>query len=96
MNKKDICCAQMKENLEDIRVPIEYFPKFRQYAMPLFLEGERQGPIQVFKWCPFCGEQLPLNLRDLWFDKVESLGLDPSGDLPAKFLDDSWWREEGL
>jgi hypothetical protein len=41
----------------------------------------------LINFCPFCGAQLPESKRDLWFKKLETLGIsEPSkANLPKKF-----------
>jgi hypothetical protein len=56
----------------------------------------------MIAFCPFCGTRLPEPKRNLWFDKLEAMGLtditafdDISGrtDIPKEFLTDEWYRK---
>ena len=79
--------------LNDLRVPIEYLPKYREYALVL---GE--GPVlQLISFCPWCGEQLPSSLRDQFFERLVAMNLDPEDSrVPLDFRSDAWWRLRSL
>jgi len=75
--------------LNDVRVPIEYLPKHREYALAL-----DEGPVlQRISFCPWCGDELPGSLRDQFFERLEAMNLDPEDpDVPLDFRSDAWWR----
>lgn len=97
---KMFCCDLLKICLDDIRVPLEYSPSFREYTIPLKGRVARQG----ISFCPWCGVKLPEDLRDEWIDILEKeYGIeDPffvrmdGGDLPKDFLSDEWWKKRNL
>lgn len=46
----------------------------------------------VITFCPFCGTELPDSKRDLWFETLESKGLDPwEGETPVQYDQYGWW-----
>jgi hypothetical protein len=75
--------------LNDARVPIEYLPKYREYALVL-----DEGPVlQLISFCPWCGEELPRSLRGQFFEHLEAMHLDPEDSrVPLDFRSDAWWR----
>jgi hypothetical protein len=86
-------CAGMVAAVADPRVPLTYFPKFREFR--ILVDG---GPIvQSIEFCPWCGGRLPTSLRDGYFDHLERLGLEPeSSELPVDLRSDAWWRMKNL
>lgn len=44
--------------------------------------------------CPFCGGRLRPSRRDEWFDRLETLGLEPE-DAPTEMQSSRWWLGEG-
>lgn len=73
-------------------LPIDYYGKFREYS--IVYSNEAYG-YQLMEFCPFCGARLPPSLRIEWYDRVETLGLDPrSPGIPPSLRDDRWWRED--
>ena len=82
-------CGGMDAALADERVPFVYLPKFREWA--LVISGSQA--LQLVSHCPWCGEPLPVSLRDEWFDRLDGLGLEPeSPDVPLHLRGDAWWR----
>jgi hypothetical protein len=77
----------------DPRVPLTYFPTFREFGILV-----DTGPIvQSTEFCPWCGSRLPTSLRDGYFDHLEKLGLEPeSSELPLDLRSDAWWRMRNL
>jgi hypothetical protein len=46
----------------------------------------------LIEFCPSCGKKLPESKRDLWFDEIEKLGIDPwSEEIPEKYLGNKWY-----
>jgi hypothetical protein len=82
-------CPELKQFLEDPRVPVEYNARFREYSLALVESVARQS----IRYCPWCGAELPSSVRELFFTEMERLGIDyPSESPPAPFVDDTWWR----
>ena len=89
MNKMEHCCPQMDQSINSDETSVVYVPKFREYGIRI-LDGGTSFQILIF--CPWCGKKLPESLRDIWFDKLEHLGIDPSGnDIPPEYSDAHWW-----
>jgi hypothetical protein len=82
-------CEGVTGALNDARVPIEYLPKYREYALVL-----EDGPVlQLISFCPWCGEELPRSVRDQFFEHLEAMNLDPEDSrVPLDFRSDAWWR----
>jgi uncharacterized protein DUF6980 len=83
------CCESMLIHLKE--QTIKYFPKFREYGIPVY-DGGTSFIVMLF--CPWCGQQLPSSLRDMWFDLLDEKGID-CGDfdlIPEDMNSDSWWR----
>jgi hypothetical protein len=64
-------------------------PKFREYGITYSDDGKS---VQLINFCPWCGSKLGASLRSAWFDKLDALGIDPDGDIPANFTTDEWWN----
>jgi len=79
--------------------PIIYWPKTRVFGL-VVLNGPKGSPgtsIDSIHYCPFTGRKLPTDLVDMWFDKLEMLGLEPDDpDIPKELLSETWWVEEKL
>lgn len=78
----------MRAAIADLRTPLEYEPRLREYRIPR-RESESS---QTLDFCPFCGAQLPPSLRDAYGDKLEALGLEFFEEPPEPFRSDRWWR----
>jgi len=93
------CCDLMDKFTEDSRVGISYSKQFRKYYIDLIHQPAGQG---IF-FCPFCGDELPLGLRDLWFEILEkNYKIDYPRDtdqeklIPKEFKTDKWWKKRNL
>lgn len=90
------CCEQMVFFLNEKKVPIKYFPKFREYSIELY----QKGVFQDIYYCPWCGKKLPESLRDKWFSILEETISDFDGPddqrIPNEFSTDAWWIERNL
>lgn len=84
------CCNEMKTLLGAGELHLSYIPKFREYGISY--REEFGGGKQVIRHCPWCGQTLPVSMREAWFDELDRLGLDPDGELPERFLSEEWWR----
>jgi Domain of unknown function (DUF6980) len=72
---------------------MRYSAKYREYGYA-YQDGGLS--IHVIRHCPFCGAELPPDLRSEWFDRLEELGWGRADELPTEMQDDRWWRAAGL
>ena len=86
------CCERMTYFLADIRIPLDYSTKFREYVLVM------PQAFQMIDYCPWCGKELPTSLRDEWYEILENLlgeviyELDYTDErIPEEFRDDTWW-----
>jgi hypothetical protein len=72
---------------------IYYDPKFDEYGIIVHDGGASYAAID---FCPFCGARLPESRRDLWFEKLQEMGIDPwdSEARPPEFETDEWYRQD--
>ena len=85
-------CSGMDHALNDERLAINYWPKYREYVL---METGLSG--QVIDYCPWCGAKLPSSLRDALFDRLKVLGVDWTRDgFPDQYDSDEWSRNAGL
>jgi hypothetical protein len=83
------CCAMMSSNIAEGETAIRYFPKFREYGVPVLDGGSSNIAIH---YCPCCGRLLPASLRNKWFEEIETRGYKNDIDIPAEFNSDAWWK----
>jgi hypothetical protein len=78
-------CGHMDQHPQNDWGSVRYDSRFDEYWVEA---GEaRQG---LF-YCPWCGEKLPPSQRDLWFEKLEALGINPwKGEVPEIFRSGAW------
>ncbi|HLJ31461.1 MAG TPA: hypothetical protein VKU36_03405 [Candidatus Babeliales bacterium] len=102
INKEKHCCSCMSEFLADERVNIGYYPKFREYFIPLTYKGKIIA-IQCIDYCPWCGKKLPDALSDVYYDILKEkynidndMRAEEEGLLPEEFKTDEWWKKRGL
>lgn len=93
------CCNLMDEFLSDIRIPLNYYPRIREYFLPL----KESSAIQLLFYCPWCAQKLPKDLRDEFFEILEKeygieedLNIFKNPHLPEEFKSDAWWKKRGL
>ena len=93
------CCKILNNFLEENRISIGYNSKFREYYINL----KGSDGYQLIKYCPWCGNKLPKNLRNNWFNILEKEFniFNPFDDfeskkIPNEFLTDIWWKERKL
>lgn len=68
---------------------LKYSGKFDEYGIIIHDGGTSSITIS---YCPFCGTKLPDSKRDLWFETMESNGLDPwEDDIPTEYDQYGWW-----
>lgn len=86
------CCDEMAYHLSEGELALTYSLQFREYGIR-YLDGGTST--QLIRYCPWCGARLPDSLRDLWFDEVFALGLEP-GDprLPKRYKSDEWYKKK--
>ncbi len=94
------CCNEMRSYVVDRDVPVCHAPEVREYGISI-LDGEDSpaddDSYETISFCPWCGAQLPEPLRELWFDRLEAMGVDAWGDdVPTAYQSDEWWRREEL
>lgn len=72
---------------------IYYDLKFDEYGIIVHDGGESYVTIE---FCPFCGSKLPKSKRDLWFDELQAMGLDPwdTDTHPSEYQTDEWYRQD--
>jgi hypothetical protein len=81
----------MQEHIDQQEVPVIYNRCFREYGIRILDGG---SAVQLIDFCPWCGKQLPSSLRDLWFERLRALGLEPGDSkIPDEMMTDAWWRE---
>ena len=98
------CCEEMKERIElncDGHISkfdcpdfvIMYIPEFDEYSIVIH-DGGKSGIL--IRYCPWCGKELPMPKRDLWFEILEKLGFDDpfEQDIPVEFLNETWYITE--
>jgi hypothetical protein len=84
-------CEHHSELWECSEAPILYDKKFDEYSI-----GPRggKGDEYLIDCCPWCGVKLPESKRNLWFEKLEEMGIDPNeGDLPEEYNSDLWRKD---
>lgn len=88
-------CRDLLNTINSDESPIRYIKKYREFGI-LILDGGTS--MMIIKYCPYCGEKLPEQLRDKWFGELEKLGiLDPfNNKVPAEFHSDRWWKKRNL
>ena len=98
------CCAPMRIMLGGDEYPVAYDPRFREYGILVFdgsnLASPGQSHVQM-AYCPWCGRKLPPSLRDVWFDTLQRMGVEPdllaeNPAIPDEFRSDAWWKRRGL
>jgi len=92
------CCQYMDEYLAEDDIAIRYSSAVREYSIPVLDDGSSGV---ILRFCPWCGKELPIGLRDKWFGTLESLGYDPGPDtnnpnIPDEFRSDIWWKSKGF
>lgn len=89
----DHCCKLMSDFVNDKRLPLKYYPQYREYNIPLIGSNAMQGII----FCPWCGKKLPRDLREEYYDVLESeYHITEDQNIPSEFKTDEWWKKRGL
>ena len=83
------CCDRLAHALSDGASPITYHPPHRSLGIRVIGTSAKDS----ITFCPFCGTAVPPNLRSVWFDELDRLGLEPE-DVPegSDLRSDRWWR----
>ncbi|WP_208615662.1 DUF6980 family protein [Gottfriedia luciferensis] len=100
MDVNKYCCTEMayhlskgldKDPYENPDVVIIHNKKFDEYGIPIQDGG---NSFIMIKHCPWCGNKLPQSKRDMWWETLESLGLNNpfEQNIPEKFETDEWYR----
>lgn len=82
------------DRIESQDSALTYVPKFREFGLCILERGllKRRNVFEQIFFCPFTGKQLPDSLRDVWFEKLEALGLEPESDnIPEDMRTERWW-----
>ena len=89
---REYCCENMAYAVKESDVAVCYNEKFREYGIRVLDGGSAQ--IEIY-FCPWCGEKLPVGLRDEWFAALDSLGIDDPEDerVPEAMKSDIWWKK---
>ena len=91
------CCSEMEKHLSSGEVSIVYTARYREYGISTRWEYNRSAAKQLIYYCPWCGTKLPENLRDVWFNLIEEMGLEPDDEaVPEDMKSDDWWSKKGL
>jgi hypothetical protein len=88
------CCDEMASHLASGDVAIRFLASFREYGIAC---TGSEHPVQLMRFCPWCGGHLPDSLREVWFEKIEEMGLEP-GDprIPSAYASEAWYASAGL
>jgi len=87
-------CPQHADPFDCYRVLICYIAEWDEYG--IIEHGESGNHVYIkIEFCPFCGVKLPESKSDLWFDKLEAMGVDPQDPdgIPKEFRTDEWYRK---
>lgn len=100
MKEADVCCTRMSDMLQsrgerdpfaDPDVLVHYDPKFDEHGLIIHDGGSSTVGIE---YCPWCGRRLPESRRDVWYDRLEALGLDPDEDeVPEEYKSTAWYTK---
>lgn len=95
--REDHCCDTMFEMVERHDY-LRYDRIFRHWYI---LTSQPHG--HLLTYCPFCGVELPSDLRGERYEELTKLGYDDDHPiwendslLPEEFQDDRWWKSRGL
>ncbi len=81
-------CEEHPNLSECSKAAIIYNPRFDEYHI-----GPRGGTGDELRManCPWCGTMLPESKRDLWFERLEQMGIDPlQEEVPEEFNSAAW------
>jgi hypothetical protein len=81
------------DTILDENLVVHYSKKFREYGIPC-----DENSYIIINNCPWCGEKLPVSLRDKWFDELKALGYKEflfNDKIPDEYKSDEWWKKKG-
>lgn len=95
----DHCCAEMNIHIHEKERVVKYFVETREYGIQA-----SEYIVQMLKFCPWCGKQLPPSLREKFFDVLEleyeiitnAGDYKDRPDIPEEFRSDKWWKKRNL
>ncbi len=87
------CCSDVPYYIKN--EVFVYIEEFREFGIPVCDGG---SSFIVVKYCPWCGAKFPKPLRDLWYARLDEMGIDPDEEnrVPEEMKSDLWWRKGGL
>jgi hypothetical protein len=94
------CCFDLDSILSPDEVApynVKYNSRYREYYLKSL-----EGPyIRTIDYCPWCGAELLKSLRDVWYDVMDTLNINPNNptekkQIPEEFQTDEWWKKRGL
>jgi len=86
-----VICPDHEQPWECADVLLVYSPKFNEYGIVVHDGGSSN--VQIL-YCPWCGASLPDSRRDQWFEKLDTMGLEPGeAEIPIEMESDEWWQE---
>jgi len=84
----DCCCEDMQKAISDDEHPMYYSSAYEEYGIQLSSKFE----YSILNYCAWCGAKLPESRRDVWFEELEEIKVDPwENEIPVKYLSSSWW-----
>ncbi|MBX3458280.1 MAG: hypothetical protein KF820_08020 [Candidatus Paracaedibacteraceae bacterium] len=94
--RNDFCCQDIYQQLLEQEVALYYNDTLRSFGIKILDGGTSY---QQITYCPWCGNKLPKDVRDKFFDIIyDELNLDGPDDpkLPEEFKSREWWVKRGL
>lgn len=89
----ELNCDGTQKNIKSSDQIVIYEQKFDEYGIVIHDGGDSYIEI---KYCPWCGKELPKSKRDLWFEKLEEMGIDSPCEekIPKEFKTDLWRKKD--
>jgi hypothetical protein len=82
-------CAEHTNYHDCSRIILSYDERFDEYSIA---PRGGKGDDILISYCPWCGIELPFSKRKLWFDTLESLGINfPEDNVPERLMKSKWW-----
>ncbi|WP_051940291.1 DUF6980 family protein [Stenoxybacter acetivorans] len=93
VEKKHFCCEEMRFFVDQNEIGLIYLAKYREFG---FEYRDGGNSLQLIRFCPWCGSNLPSSLRDEWFDRLNDLGIDDCVDsrIPELYQTSGWWEND--
>lgn len=99
----NFCCNEMKEKVtfhcsehsDKYSCPdclVDYNEVYDEYGIIIHDGG---SSCIIISYCPWCGSKLPESKRNLWFEKLEELGIDDplAQDIPIEYKNKEWYSK---